>query len=317
MSLGLLGGCCGPCFGPVAGFLARSIAATVPWYGSFAFAGGLSTTLWLVETQTTGFVNLVSTYGAGWVSASQTIVTTINQWDGSSSTVTTYFPDEAAYLARQAVEFGPGLLEAVTVTSDDTIQSYDYVLPSNPSEIHYTQSTVFTVPVTQADCLANAHALIDSYVSAGAAAFAGLPFSNGSDGLNAYLALAYNAAGAKTATAETFGYTNPPDTVLASLPIATYEVLGAGAAVGDAVTLQIGQVFTDYNTWVTTTDAATFGITAACYEWIGNAVPPTAADVVYTYGLPSSGTWTSIIADVGNNLGSPYDGSPNPGATTC
>jgi hypothetical protein len=313
MSLGLLGGCCGPCFGPQ--FLARQISATVPWYGSFAFAGGLSTTLWLVETHVTAYTDITATYGAGWTAASRTVTTTINQWDGSSSVVTTYSPgggDATAFNARAALEPGPAILVGSVITSNATVFSFNDVenpVSSNPGLIHLADSDVFTSPVTQDDILAAAHALIDSYISGSPGSFTPLPFSNGTDGLNALLLLSYDSSGAPTSAAVPFVFPFP-STLLASLIIASLEPLISGAVAGDAINLQIGQVLTNYNTWSYLIDLAADPPSGCAYHCLPSGAPESR----YTYLLPAVPGDTNIITDPGRNFSSPCDSSPPP---TC
>lgn len=307
----------GCCCNPGGPFLARQIQAIVGWYGSFAFTGGFSTTLWLVETHTIAMLDLIALYGAGWGAVTQVTTTTINQWTGASTTVVTYGPGNAAqFTSRQSLEstfFSSGNTLAssnlINTPTEVKNQFYEIVPSSNPGTVHWTDDDAFTVPVTQADTLTNANSLIAPYLSSGLTA---LPFSDGSvDTMLALLVLTYDASGNQVATRTPFLFAFPSDPI-SELPIASQAPLASGASPGDAVTIEIGQILASDNFWDSFASYPGPGAPANCHYHCNPVGHPA---VLYPqYGIPGSPGEIDIIADPFRNYASPCDGTPPP---TC
>jgi hypothetical protein len=303
--IAILGGCCGPCFGQ--SFAARQISAAAGWYGFFAFAGGDSTTLWLIETNIITYYDISAEYGAAFTAASRTVITTVNRFTGDPVTTTAYSPgdtDATAFNARASAEGGM-ILNQNTIANNDTQFINDYQEPAdatNANLLHYQTLDVFTSPNTQVEVITLCHALIDSYLSAAPGCFAALAWNN-------VLELSYDSGGGIQINTVSWNYLFP-SSLLSALNIAANEVLNGPAAIGDAVTLSIGQVLSTFNTW-TFFDDQLGNPPAGCQY---TCVPSGSPAVLATYLPPADPGDTLLIADPARNYPSPCDASPPP---TC
>jgi hypothetical protein len=133
---------------------------TDPLYG-FAPLFAVDVTLgWLVQTDVITYNDMTAFgsegYTSAYVFASQTVVQTMNRYDGSISTATTYNPDEAAYNARAALDDVHAWSPPFGIVTDAaSVQDHKLVHYNNShAQEEASWDTAWTSPFSRADCMA-------------------------------------------------------------------------------------------------------------------------------------------------------------------